>query len=472
MYFTQTILFALGPSLSALTIYSMVVIPRQLDCKDAQAINASISVLPEKYGTLKKEIASKLNPLTMQKTWGEVLDALQTMTSESAKAGPDIVPQIDFDDLRDLPNATLELIKRRGAVVIRNVVPKDEAEEWKQWLEEYVKVNDVTSEPETQNQFFHLYWTKSQVKARSHPNVLAVSAWLNNLYHQSFSFPESDAEKIEGLSLDNPLAYADRFRIRRAGVQWDMFSPHIDGGGIERWEDPEFRKCFTNILTGKWKEHDPYDLGPRLNARNSLYGRPNASSIFRTFQGWLALSSTGPGEGTLRVFPDVLLSNAYLILRPFFRLKEGATDILNKENWVFDASDTEFQGIIFDTRDKRLFGPVLSPERHPHMKLGEAMVSMPHVEPGDMVFWHCDVVHSVEVEHHGNGDSSVMYIPAVPTTIPNKAYIRRQAQSFLKGVPPPDYPQDVLPETGNKGVGVESDIVGEAARRAMGLTEA
>ena len=65
-----------------------------------------------------------------------------------------------------------------------------------------------------------------------------------------------------------------------------------------------------------------------------------------------------------------------------------------------------------------------------------------------------------------------MYIPAVPITIPNKAYILRQAQAFLKAVPPPDFPQDVLPETGNKGVGVESDVIGEVARRAMGLIEA
>jgi len=59
------------------------------------------------------------------------------------------------------------------------------------------------------------------------------------------------------------------------------------------------------------------------------------ASIFRTFQGWLALSSTGPGEGTLCVFPDVLLSNTYLIMRPFFHLKEGATDLFDKDNWIF-----------------------------------------------------------------------------------------------------------------------------------------
>jgi len=423
--------------------------------------------LPEKYLDLKKEIAKGLDPDVLRKSWGEVLEALEKMTSESAKSGPDVIPQVDFSQLQDLPDDQKELIKRRGALVIRNVVPEAEALEWKEWLKEYVKTNDCDGMPEDNKILFHLFWTKSQVKARSHPNVLAATAWLNHLYHQSF---HSDGEKIVGLRLDQPLSYADRFRMRPAGAGFELIGPHMDGGSIERWEDPEFRKCYADILNGDWKKHDPYDLGPRLNARNSLYGLPNAASIFRTFQGWLALSSTGPGEGTLRVFPDILLSNAYVILRPFFRLKEGAKDILSGDSWEFDVSSSEFPGVCYNEKGI-LYGSLVINEEHPHLRLEQALVSMPHVEPGDMVFWHCDVVHAVEFEHHGQGDSSVMYIPAVPTTIANKAYVLRQAKTFLNGVPPPDMPQDLIPETGNKGVGVETDIVGEAARRAMGLVE-
>jgi hypothetical protein len=66
------------------------------------------------------------------------------------------------------------------------------------------------------------------------------------------------------------------------------------------------------------------------------------SSVFRTFQGWLALSATSPSHGTLQVFPDVKLSNAYLMLRPFFRLKEGMNvgdeeTVLKAESWEFGA---------------------------------------------------------------------------------------------------------------------------------------
>lgn len=50
-------------------------------------------------------------------------------------------------------------------------------------------------------------------------------------------------------------------------------------------------------------------------------------------------SKTGPQQGTLKVFPDVLLSNAYIILRPFFRplVPAESKDILDAKNWEFGA---------------------------------------------------------------------------------------------------------------------------------------
>ena len=50
-----------------------------------------------------------------------------------------------------------------------------------------------------------------------------------------------------------------------------------------------------------------------------------------------------------------------------------------------------------------------TPESHPHLRLDECMVSAPKVNPGDAVFWHCDVIHAVEEEHTGSGDSTGKY---------------------------------------------------------------
>ena len=67
-------------------------------------------------------------------------------------------------------------------------------------------------------------------------------------------------------------------------VQLKLFS----GGAIERWEDPDFRRCFTDILEGNWRLHDPYDLGGRLKARRTTYGRSDKVCSY-PFLLWYAL---------------------------------------------------------------------------------------------------------------------------------------------------------------------------------------
>lgn len=69
-----------------------------------------------------------------------------------------------------------------------------------------------------------------------------------------------------------------------------------------------------------------------------------------------------------------------------------------------DISYADFPGII--PHDGGFIGPRPTTEMHPHMMLDKTMTSVPKVFPGDTVFWHCDVVHSVEREHTGNEDSS------------------------------------------------------------------
>nr|GAT52483.1 predicted protein [Mycena chlorophos] len=402
--------------------------------------------------------------------WGEVIAELKEATRQIEEEGQAYIPRVSFADIQKgtLTAEKIAEVKRKGTVVITDVVEDEKARAWKADLEEFIKNNPQTEGmPEENKQFFMLYWTKSQVEARAHPNMLAAITWLNTLYHSAGA-----ATSLEGVDLKTPLSYADRFRIRHPGGDWNVHPPHVDGGTIERWEDDKMRECFKHILDGRWREHDPYVLEPRIEARTSLYQRPNQSSVFRTFQGWLALSRAGPGNGTLRVFPDVLLSNAYIILRPFFRplVAVDSEGIWDASNWVFDPSTSEIPGLVqYATH----VGYGLQPKTHthPNMLLDKTMTSIPPVNPGDCVFWHCDVVHSVERFHTGTEDSAVMYIPAVPLTPANKAYLARQVEAFKAGIPPPDFP---VATTGKDfvGLGTEADLGGPAGRVAMGLAAA
>ncbi|KAL1751390.1 hypothetical protein FB107DRAFT_266625 [Schizophyllum commune] len=422
------------------------------------------SDLPPQFSALKKEIADSIPDFESKATraWGEVIAELATVTEEVTKKGSSYIPEVEFSELEKLSKEDIYKIKRIGSVVIHNIVPDEDARKWKTDLDEFVKTNpDVGGFPEDDKQFFELFWTKSQVRARAHPRMLAVTTWLNNIFH---------IDATEGVDLNTPLSYADRFRIRHPGGSWTRFPPHVDGGAIERWQDEKFRACFADVLSGEWRKHDPYDLKDRLYAKASLYGRPNQPwlkvlVVLRTFQGWLAMT-----YGTLRVFPDILLSNCYIILRPFFKplVEPTSPEALDAKNWAFDISSANFPGIF--ARDGGYSGPRPTPYYHPHLALDKTMISIPAVKPGDAVFWHTDVIHSVEEDHVGTEDSAVMYIGAVPTTPGNLKYLERQKESFVNGVAPPDYLKTY--ESNFIGIGKEEDVTGTEGRRAMGLSAA
>ncbi|KAG8904712.1 hypothetical protein FRB99_001298 [Tulasnella sp. 403] len=429
---------------------------------DSVSSNQPAPPFSERFTALKKAIADPHKDAIVA-SWKEILDELAVRTKVYAETGPEIIPQVDFSELSSLSKEQIDRIKRIGSVVIRNVVDDTEARGYKEALEEYVKANPgVEGFPESHKQFFEIYWSTSQLRARSHPNVFTTGVWLNNLWH---------AQSTDVVDLNHNLSYSDRFRIRQPSkIPWNAHAPHVDGASTERWEDASLQRSFGDILNGNWKTYDPYDITNRLTANTDMYNRPNQASIFRTFQGWLAMSDTGPGEGTLRVFPDLLLANAYITLRPFFRPVNPnlqGDELLDASNWVFDTSYPEIPGIsIFPDGHFTGLGP--TDEMHPHLRLESAIVSMPRVQPGDMVFWHCDVIHSVETHHNGPSDSSVMYIPAVPLTPQNVRYLAKHREHFLKRMPPPDFPQGIG-EASFVNQGLESDISGPEGRLAMGL---
>lgn len=165
--------------------------------------------------------------------------------------------------------------------------------------------------------------------------------------------------------------------------------------------------------------------------------------MFRSFQGWLALSPQAPGSGTLKVLPCVKEATAYILLRPFLP----------------DVPAADFCGAIPGKGQDLM--------RKWHGELFDSLVPVPAMEAGDMVFWHSDLVHAVEQEHNGSHDSAVFYIPSLPHTEVNRRYVERQARHFLEGRTPPDFPPNDS-ERFFSGRGGPADLT-EQGRRMLGL---
>jgi hypothetical protein len=198
------------------------------------------------------------------------------------------------------------------------------------------------------------------------------------------------------ISTRHPVTYADRLRIRQPGDAGFALGPHVDGGSVERWEETGYgvSGVYDKIWKGEWDKYDPWESSCRLAAQTDLYNGAGACSMFRMFQGWLSMSWTGPGEGTLLVNPMVRLTTAYMLLRPFFTaISPPETDAfgnytqayLDEKNWKFEPDITAtLQGATPGHSQE------LNNSLHPHLELAKSMVHIPKIEPGDYVAWHCD----------------------------------------------------------------------------------
>lgn len=115
--------------------------------------------LPERFGALKKSIVkSQVHAQALQNAWVEVLTSLQQETQEVIQAGADLIPVVQYpgDDVVGdkilaewLDSKTIEKIKKRGTVIVKGVVSKEEALGYKHHIQDYVAANPHTKGEKT-----------------------------------------------------------------------------------------------------------------------------------------------------------------------------------------------------------------------------------------------------------------------------------------------------------------------------------
>jgi len=363
------------------------------------------------------------------------------------EAGEAVIPELAFADIaaQRVSAETIALLKARGACVIRRVFEPEQAARWDAEIADYVTRNDLDAHlarraaernlaPKSSRPLIYgIYWSRPQVQARASVELTAARVFLNRLWrHESEGHVHFDPDVVP--------VYADRLRRRPPGVATPGLSAHCDGGAAERWIDEHFRQVYRHVFSGDWRRYDPFDGAFRPDV--SEVPSRVASSMFRTFQGWTALTPQGPGDGTLQIVP-IANAMAYVLLRA---LQD-------------DVAEDDLCGAM---PGRGL--PILSEW---HAPLLEALTSIPQMQAGDAVFWHCDLIHAVEDEHHGSGYSNVMYIPAAPGCAKNDAYLQRQLPSFLEGRSPPDFPGEHF-ETGFAGRAGVDDLT-PLGRAQLGL---
>jgi len=399
----------------------------------------------EAKGELRRKLPSY--PTTFREVESEMRRSVAQIVKER-EAGGAVIPVIPYADIAagSVPPETIAKIRDRGACVIRETFSPEKALAWDDEIARYVEENRLDEKlanaaedkyfgtlADARPQIYGVYWSRPQVQARQSESLTRVRTFLNGLWL-------AESEGRRHFDPDRVPVYADRIRRRPPGSGSLGLSPHVDGGSVERWLGPNFRNVYRRVFSGAWQRYNAFDGAWRQDAEE--FPSPAVCSMFRTFQGWTALTRQGPGDGTLQLIP-IADSMMYILLRA---LQD-------------DVPETELCGASP--------GRALLVEREWHALLLEGLTSVPPMQPGDTVFWHPDVVHAVDNEHRGEGYSNVMYIAATVGCAKNSAYLDRQALAFLSGKTPPDFAPDNF-EADFSGRATEADLT-PLGRSQMGF---
>ena len=385
---------------------------------------------------------------TVEEVFAVVEQQIKAEVDEIAAAresGETIWPVIDYSDIEAGPvsAAVLALLRRRGCLVVRGHFDRDQALDWDRNLVNYVESNkffanyrgpaddffgSVGSKPE----IYPIYWSAAQMQARQHDRMAQVQRFLNRLW-------KHESEGAQWFDPDRDSLYPDRIRRRPPGADSADLGTHLDPGTLDLWMTEAYQQAFRHLFDGTVEQYDPWDAAYRT--AGPQYPGTTMCSVFRTFQGWTALSDMAHDQGVLHTVP-IAGAMAYLMLRPLLADVPDDDMCGVTVNQTFPASDTW------------------------HSLLMPALSGIPDVQAGDSVWWHCDMIHSVAPVANQQGWGNVMYIPVAPWCPRNERYAASVRDAFLTGSSPGDFPAEHyertwpnrfpphdLNDTGRRGLG-------------------
>lgn len=340
------------------------------------------------------------------------------------KSGDPVWPVIPFADVKNgtLSEAQRAAVKRRGCAVIKGHFPREQALAWDNAMLDYLDRNhfdEVYKGPgdnffgtltASRPEIYPIYWSQAQMQARQSEEMAQVQSFLNRLW----TF-ESNGK--QWFNPDVSVIYPDRIRRRPPGTTSKGLGAHTDSGALERWLLPAYQQVFARVFDGNVDQYDPWNAAHRTDVEEYTVDNTTKCSVFRTFQGWTALSDMIPDQGLLHVVP-IPEAMAYILLRPL----------------LDDVPEDELCGVAP--------GRVLPISEKWHPLLIEALTSIPALEAGDSVWWHCDVIHAVAPVENQQGWGNVMYIPAAPMCEKNLAYAKKVKAALETGASPGDFPRE------------------------------
>jgi hypothetical protein len=366
---------------------------------------------------------------------------------DAKRRGETIWPVVEYADVEAgaVSDDVLEHLHRRGCVVVRGHFEREQALAWDKDIVDYVERNQffdnyrgpgddffgsVGSRPE----IYPVYWSSAQMEARQSDRMARVQSFLNRLWNY-------ETDGVQWFDPDRDSLYPDRIRRRPPGASSGGLGTHIDVGSLDLWMTSAYQQAFRHLFDGSVEEYDPWDAAHRTSGPQ--YPSSTMCSVFRTFQGWTALSDMAHDQGVLFTVP-IPEAMAYMMLRPLLP----------------DIPEDDMCGVTV--------GQVFPVNETWHPLLVRAISGIPDVQAGDTVWWHADVIHGVAPVEDQQGWGNVMYIPAAPWCPRNEEYAASVREAFLNGDSPSDFPEEHYERSWPDRF--QPERLNETGRRGLGMT--
>lgn len=336
-------------------------------------------------------------------------------------AGQSPIPEVSFDQLSQsgFSDAQADLARKRGCLIVRETFSQAQAEQWNQDLENYLGGANQYHEKLQQDiesgdlarvhtpHMLDIYWSQAQLEVRQSPRLHQLQQRMNSLWKVSNT-------GVGAFDPNNSCTYADRVRIRQPFDQIHGLDPHVDSCSMESWFSLRtIERTYAKLLDGNWQAFDAFDAVGRVNTKQKPH--EESCGMFRTYQGWMALTPQGAGSGSLQLVPSSRCV-AWMFLNML-------RDWYHNDEQVYPLPCEAY---------------MLHKEKHALLISG--LCSLPELAAGDTVWWHPDAVHGVEKSNNSSRHSSVIYLGIAPDCERNRAYLQSQYTSFVEGLSPPDFP--------------------------------
>ncbi len=352
-------------------------------------------------------------------------------------SGQPVIPEVSFGELceQGFTNEQAALVRKRGCVVVRGTFAQGQVRQWNESLHDYLDTNHyfkelqkaIEANDEARAEHPHMldiYWSKSQLEIRQSKHLHTLQKLLNGLWHVDESAQGS-------FNPAHSFTYADRVRIREPGDQVHGLAPHVDNCSMESWFSGDtIATTYGELLGDDWQSFNAFDATRRVSTNQKPH--KDSCGVFRSYQGWMALTPQGAGCGSLQLVPS-----SRCVAWMFLNMLHSS---MSNDDQVFPLPSEAY---------------LLHPEKHDLLIRG--LCSLPMLRAGDTVWWHPDAVHAVEHCNQSKVPSSVVYLGIAPDCERNRQYMLEQFKCFEEGLSPPDFPASH----------VEQHYRGRATRREL-----